>query len=135
MIGRRSFLTLGAFPAASALAQTPALAASVAASPFTDPDFGFTAQIALGACYYRGGDPGKLLNILSKIKPGDYESAYTAYHEAGVDAQALAQQALGKRCNVSAREAYLWAAGYFYDAIRMLDGTKDPDRMFPCWQE
>jgi hypothetical protein len=77
MIGRRSFLTLGACPVAAALAQTPApapgaSAASAAASPFADPDFGFTAQIALGTAYYRGGDPGKLLAILSKIKAADW---------------------------------------------------------------
>src|ERR1019366_6080863 len=124
MVDRRSFLTLGAFPAASALAQTPAPAADApaAASPFADPDFGFTAQGALGAAYYRGGDPGKLLTILSKIKPADFESAYAAYHDAGVEAQVLAQQALSKRHNVSAREAYLWAANYFSAALRMLDG-------------
>src|ERR1039458_251534 len=108
MIGRRSFLTLGACPAAAALAQTPTQTpgAPAAASPFADPDFGFTAQIALGAAYYRGGDLGKLLAIVSKIKAADFESAYAAYHDAGVEAQALAQEALGKRHSVSAREAY-----------------------------
>jgi hypothetical protein len=137
MIDRRSFLTLGACPAVAALAQTPAQApaAPAAASPFADPDFGFTAQIVLGAAYYGEGDPGKLLAILSKIKPADFESAFAAYHDAGVEAQGLAQEALSKRRNVSAREAYLWAANYFSAALRMLDGTKDPDRTLPCWKE
>jgi hypothetical protein len=36
---------------------------------------------------------------------------------------------------VSAREAYLWAAGYFAAAIRFLDATGDPQRMLPCWQD
>jgi hypothetical protein len=137
MIGRRSFLTLGACPAVSALAQTPAQAsaAPAAASPFADPDFGFTAQIVLGAAYYRAGDPGKLLAILSKIKAADFESAYAAYHDAGVEAQGLAQESLGKRQNVSAREAYLWAANYFSAALRVLDGTKDPERTLGCWKE
>ena len=134
---RRSFLTLGAFPATLGLAQAPAppAAAPAAVSPFDDPDFGFTAQGALGASYYRMGDPGKLLAILSHIKPADYESAFVAYHDAGVEALALARQALGKRNNVSAREAYLWAANHFYAALRFLDGTKDPDRALPCWKE
>ncbi len=100
-----------------------------------DPDFGFTAQIALGACYYRGGNPGKLLAIVSRIQAGDFESAYQAYHDAGVEAQALARQAAAKSHKVSAREAYLWAAGYFSDAMRFLDGTKDPGRMKGCWEE
>ena len=134
---RRSFLALGAIPATSALAQTPTRANDnpAAASPFADPDFGFTAQILLGSTYYRGGDPGKLLAILSKIKPADYESAYIAYHDAGVEAQALAEKARAKRHDVSAREAYLWAANYFYAAMRFLDGTKDPERILPCWKE
>lgn len=137
MIDRRSFLTWGAASVSSALAQPSARPADPvsAASPFADPDFGPTAQIALGASYYRGVDPGKLLAIVSRIKPADFESAWTAYHDAGVEAQGLAQQALGKGHRVSAREAYLWAANHFYAALRFLDGTKDPQRIFPCWKE
>jgi hypothetical protein len=82
--------------------------------------------------YYRGGDPGKLLAIVSQIKAGDFESAWQAYHDAGVESRTLAEQAAAKRHNVSAREAYLWAAGYFSAALRFLDGTKDPERMLPA---
>jgi hypothetical protein len=86
-------------------------------SPFIDPDFGFTNPIALGRSYYGSGDPGKLLAIVSKIKTGDFESAWQAYHEAGVELRKLAESAAAKRHNVSAREAYLWAAGYFSSAL------------------
>jgi hypothetical protein len=141
VLNRRTFLssslTAGATAAAGA-AQTPpapATAAFVASSPFADPDFGFTALIALGASYYRGGDPGKLLAIASQIKAGDFESGYKAYHDAGVEARTLAEQAAAKHHNVSAREAYLWAAGYFSAAMRFLDGTSEPERILPCWQE
>jgi hypothetical protein len=137
MINRRAFLAAGVSSAAALTAQTPPQPAVTAApaSPFADPDFGFTAQNALGGSYYREGDPGKLLAILSRIKPGDFESAWQAFHDAGLEAQALAQQALSKRHVVSAREAYLWAASHFSAALRVLDGTRDPERMFPCWQE
>lgn len=139
MINRRSFLTIGAAAAAASAAQAPpppaAAPKAAPASPFTDPDFGFTAQIALGDSYYRVGDPGKLLAIVSKIKTGDFESAWQAYHQAGVDSRTLAEAAAAKRHKVSAREAYLWAAGYFSAALRFLDGTPDPERMLPCWQE
>jgi hypothetical protein len=104
-------------------------------SLFADPDFGPTAHSVLGASYYHGGDPGKLLAILSRIKPGDFESAWTAYHDAGVDMRTLAEQALGRRQTVSAREAYLWAADYFHAATRSLDGTTNPGRMLPAWKE
>ncbi len=136
---RRSFLTLGAAAATASAAQAPAppAAAQTAApvSPFTDPDFGFANLIALGRSYYRAGNPGKLLAIAAKIKAGDFESAWQAFHQAGVEARSLAESAAAKRHTVSAREAYLWAAGYFASALRFLDGTEDPGRMLPCWQE
>src|SRR5580698_4493206 len=136
MIDRRSFLALGATTAA---AQTPAPPAAEEAakplSPFADPDFGFTALIALGESYYRGGDPGKLLAMLSRIKVGDFESSFQVYYDAGLESRNMAEQAAAKRHDVSAREAYLWAAGHFSAAMRFADGTKDPDRMLSCWKE
>src|ERR1035437_3131391 len=111
-MNRRSFLASGV-AAAGAVAVNAAPAQTVAQesapiSPFTDADFGFAAQISLGHSYYRAGEPGKLLAIVSKIKTGDFESAWAAY---------------------------LAAASYFSTALRFLDGTEDPARMFPCWQE
>jgi hypothetical protein len=138
MIDRRSFLTIGASATAAAAQAPPPAAAEEtpkSVSPFADPDFGFTALIALGGSYYHGGDPGKLLAILSHIKAGDFESAWLAYHDAGVESRTLAEQAAAKRHNVSAREAYMWAGGHFSAALRFLDGTKDPERMLACWQE
>ena len=117
--------------AASAAAETP----PSKGSPFDDPDFGFTAQIVAGAAYYRGGDPGKLLAILSRIQSGDFESAWQQYHDAGAEARKLAEDAAARRHYVSAREAWLWASGYFSAALRFLDETKDPERMLPCWKE
>ncbi len=136
MLNRRSFVTAAA-AVAGAQAQTPPSAApsETPGSPFTDPDFGFTALIALGASYYGQGDPGKLLAILSNIKPGDFESAFQAYHQAGLEARALAGEASAKGHKVSAREAHLWAAKHFSAAMRFLDGTGHPERMFPTWQE
>ena len=138
-MNRRSFLASGV-AAAGAVAVNAAPAQTVAQesapiSPFTDADFGFAAQISLGHSYYRAGEPGKLLAIVSKIKTGDFESAWAAYHQAGVELRTLAESAVAKRHNVSAKEAYLAAASYFSTALRFLDGTEDPARMFPCWQE
>ncbi|MGA2181439.1 MAG: alpha/beta fold hydrolase [Bryobacteraceae bacterium] len=139
MINRRSFLASAAAAAAVSAEQAPPPPAkaqvAAPASPFADPDFGFTAQIVQGGSYYRAGNPGKLLAIVSKIKAGDFESAWQSYHQAGVESRTLADQAAAKRHNVSAREAYLWAASYFSAALRFLDGTADPERMLPCWQE
>jgi hypothetical protein len=139
-MNRRSFLAVGAATAAaSSLAQAPAAPPvtqkAAPDSPFTDPDFGFTALNSMGHAYYHAGNPGKLLAIVSKIKAGDFDSAWTAYYQAGVDARTLADSAVSKRHNVSAREAYLWAASYFSIALRFGDGTESPERMLPCWQQ
>ena len=138
-MNRRSFMAAGAAAASPSLAQAPAshsVAQTTApASPFTDPDFCYTALNALGQTYYHAGNPGKLLAIVSKIKAGDFESAWLAYYEAGVEARTLAESAATKRHNVSAREAYLWAASCFSIALRFGDGTENPERMLPCWQQ
>jgi len=138
LIKRRSVLTLGAAAAVASAAQSPSPPttgqSAAPSSPLTDPDFGFTAQIALGGSYYRAGDPGKLLAIISGIKAGDFESAWHAYHEAGVESRTLAEQAAAKHHRVSAREAWLWSADHFSAALRFLDGTVDPERMLGCWQ-
>ena len=55
----------------------------------------------------------RLLAIVSRIKTRDCESAWQAYHDAAVASRTLAEQAPAKRRTVSAREAHLWAAGYF----------------------
>jgi alpha-beta hydrolase superfamily lysophospholipase len=130
MFNRRSFLALAATAAAANADQAVA-----PVSPFADLDFGFTNLIALGASYQHGGDPGKLLYIASQIKAGDFDSAFAAYHDAGIESRKLAEQAAAKHHSVSAREAYLWAATYLSAAIRFADGTKDPDRILPCWQD
>ncbi len=140
LINRRSFVALGAAAAAGTEARAqhdPSNSAQPASpsSPFTDPDFGFSALIALGASYYGGGNPGKLLAIVSNIKSGDFESAFQAYHDAGSEARKLAQTAAAKGHKVSTREAYLWGCSYFSAAMRFLDGTEHPERILPCWQD
>jgi hypothetical protein len=133
---RRSFLAFGAAAAAaSSLAQAPptqfVAEKAAPAAPFTDPDFAFTALISLGHSYHRAGDPGKLLAIVSKIKAGDFESAWAAYHQAGIELRTRAEQAAARQHNVSAREAYLAAASYFSAGLRFLDETENPERMLP----
>jgi pimeloyl-ACP methyl ester carboxylesterase len=136
---RRSFLvSSAALATAAAVKAAPAQTAQPEAaplSPFADPDFGYSYLCALGNSYYGAGDPGKLLALTSKIKSGDFESAWAAYWLAGQESLALAKSAAKKRHNVSAREAYLAAATYFRGALRFGDSTDNPDRMLACWQD
>jgi Esterase FrsA-like len=102
---------------------------------FADPTFGFTTRIALGSSYYGCANPGKIFAIASKITDGNFESAYQAYHAAGSEANQWAEEAARKNHRVSARDAYLWAANYFFAAIYFLDGTADPARLLPTWKQ
>jgi hypothetical protein len=144
LMNRRSFLASGVAVAAAAAAKAApaqtahpeaALPGAAPLSLFADADFGFSNLIALGNSRYGVGDPGKLLTLTSKIKPGDFESAWAAYRLAGQESLALAQLAAKKRHNVSAREAYLAAAGYFSGALCFGDSTGNPERMLACWQD
>jgi hypothetical protein len=102
---------------------------------FADPTFDFTARIALGASYYGCANPGKIFAMASKITDGDFESAYQAYHAAGTEANQWAEEAAHKNHRVSAREAYLWAANYFFAALYFLDGTTNSARLLSTWKE
>jgi len=138
VINRRTFLHTAAAAVASTAASVPAsLAQASAAVPealSADPDFAFTAKITLGNSYHHASDPGKVLWIATNIPSGDFEAGYRVYYQAGVDARTMADSAASKHHQVSAREAYLWAASYFSAALRFLDCTANPELMLGCWQ-
>jgi hypothetical protein len=102
---------------------------------FDDPTFDFTTRWALGASYYGCANPGKIFAVNSKIADGDFESAYRAFYAAGNEANQWAEEAARKNHRVSAREAYLWAANYYYAGLYFLDGTADPTRLLPTWKQ
>ena len=128
-MNRRSFLSSSVAVAAATAVKAAPL------SPFSDADFGYSNLCALGNSRYGVGDPGKLLALTSKIKPGDFDSAWASYRLAGQESLTLAEAAAKKRHNFSAREAYLAAASYFRVALRFVDFTDNPDRMLACWQD
>ncbi|MFZ0963399.1 MAG: twin-arginine translocation signal domain-containing protein [Terriglobia bacterium] len=102
---------------------------------FDDPTFDFTTRSALGASYYGCANPGKIFAITSRIADGDFESAYRAFYAAGDEAKQWGEEAASQNHRVSAREAYLWAASYYYAALYFLDGTADPTRLLPTWKQ
>ncbi len=102
---------------------------------FANPTFDYTARAVLGTAYYGCANPGKLFAIASTIRDGDYESAYDSFSNAGIEAKRWGDEAAGKNQRVSAHEAYLWAANYFYASLYFLDGTADASRMLPTWKK
>jgi hypothetical protein len=101
---------------------------------FQDPDFEFTFLIALGRAYYAASNVGTLLALAGQTADGDAESAYQTFTRAGDEARALAEASARRGHRVSARQAYLWAAGYYHSATFFIDATADPSRFRPTWE-
>ncbi len=101
---------------------------------FDDPTFDFQTQIVLGSSYYGGGNPGMLFSIMSQIDDGDVESAYQAFHNAGLQARAWAEESAQGGHAISAREAYIWAANYLFTSMYFIDGSADVARFGPSYE-
>src|ERR687891_2661254 len=101
---------------------------------FKDDDFEFMTQIALGAVAYRAAETGEVLATAARIKSGDYASwvrewEATAERVRGV---AATSEAAGRR--VSAREAFLRASTYYFNAAFFVVGTGDGARLPELWR-
>ncbi|HXH13582.1 MAG TPA: alpha/beta fold hydrolase [Alphaproteobacteria bacterium] len=101
---------------------------------FKDTAWEFAFLIALGKTYYMAGNPGKLLYLVGQIQEGDAESAFRAFTSAADEARSLADDSARRGHRVSARQAYLWAANYYYTATYFLDASADPSRFLPTWE-
>lgn len=95
----------------------------------------FNFLLALGRCYYTGGDIGRLLVIANKIKDADSETTYQAFMTAGDEALAMANTSAQCGHPVSARHAYLWASNYYDTATYFVDGTDKPERFLLTWEK
>jgi hypothetical protein len=82
--------------------------------------------------YYSASNIGILLALDGQIEGGNSEGAYQAFTRAGDDARADSPAWCGHR--VSARQAYLWAAGFYHSATYFVDATADPSCFRPTWE-
>jgi len=130
---RRQFLAAGFAAPAALAAQTahePAQAATGRPTLFRS-GFGYTAQVALWAPATIARQPGQAAGAHRPDQARDFDSAWRAYYDAGVQARKQAEAAAAKRHMVSAREAYLWAAEYFSCALRFLDLSRETESPSP----
>lgn len=102
---------------------------------FKSTDFEFGVLEALGATYHRGADVGEVLASVAKIKDGDYEGWYRSWYDIAGRVRDQAQRSADAGRNTSARWAFLRASTYFERASFFLDGTPDPSRFVPTWEE
>jgi hypothetical protein len=102
-------------------------------SRFTDEGFEFERLNLLGSTYRQLADIGELLITFDQITDGDRDSWVAAFTKL---AERLRQHADDCRANnhaISARNAYLRTATYYYTASANSPGTKNPDGFTECW--
>lgn len=101
---------------------------------FDDKTFETIFLTSLGRAYSSGANVGKVLYLSRKVTNGDFESAFTAFKEAGDEARAQADESLAGGHRESARQAYLWAQNFYDSATYFVDASADPARFLPTWE-
>jgi hypothetical protein len=102
---------------------------------FKHPTFEYVFLTSLGRAYYLGGNVGKVLYLTRQVEDGNFESAFQAFVHAGDEARAMAEESASQGHKESARQAYLWAQNFYDAATYFADGSKDPSRLQPTWQQ
>ena len=102
---------------------------------FKNDMFDYNLQLALGSAYYGGSDVGEVLATAGRTQDGDFESWYREWYATAERVRGIAEQSAAAGHRVSAREAYLRASAYYFFATNSLDGTSDPSRLLPTWQQ
>lgn len=100
-----------------------------------DLNFHYETMRALGTVPYGGADITEILEIMGKIKPGDFNSWYEEWFQ-------LAQRVLstvnenkeGDYSPATLRNIYFRASHYFFVADFFLHGNKDDPRMRECYR-
>lgn len=101
---------------------------------FKNPTFEYVFLVSLGRAYHSAGNVGKVLYLTKQVEDGNFESAFTAFKQAGDEARVLAEDSASHGHKESARQAYLWAQNFYDSATYFADGSKDPSRFLPTWE-
>jgi len=100
---------------------------------FQDDEFHFQLLRQLSVASYGGSDINECLITASRIEPGDFESWYLEWFAAAERIHQIADVSLEKGHNVSARDGYLRASGYYRAAEFFLHGNPDDPRILQTW--
>ncbi|MER5856662.1 MULTISPECIES: alpha/beta hydrolase family protein [Streptomyces] len=103
---------------------------------FSDNDqFDYEIRLALGSAWQHGADVGEVLSAASAVADGDGRRWFTVWTELARRVRAQAERSGAAGHTVSARDAYLRAAGYFGTALVAVDAFPDPEahlrKVFP----
>src|ERR1700727_635652 len=131
-----ALIGLTASPGAHKLSDFPGARPEPTRPPylFKNPTFEMIFLTSLGRAYHSGGNVGKVLYLTTQVEDGNFESAYTVFHQAGDEARAQAEESASRGHAESARQAYMWAQNFYDSATYFVDGSKDPSRFLPTWE-
>jgi len=101
---------------------------------FSDDDFQFALENALGAAYRRAADVGEVLATAARIEDGDPDSWVEEWTATAGAAWADAYKAVEAGHRVSALAHYLRAATYYGTALYRIAYSSEPDRQVELWR-
>ena len=101
---------------------------------FSDDDFQFGLENALGAVYRRAADVGEVLATAARIEDGDADSWVGEWTATAEAAWADAGRAAEAGHRVSALAHYLRGATYYGTALYRVAYSSDPDRQLQIWR-
>ncbi|MFF7973219.1 hypothetical protein [Streptomyces sp. NPDC007905] len=90
--------------------------------------FNYEILLALGSVWRQGADVGEVLATVSAVADADGQAWFNAWVELGRRAREQADRSAAEGHGVSARDAFLRAAGYFGTALVGVDAVADPEK-------
>ncbi|MEU0965753.1 dipeptidyl aminopeptidase [Streptomyces sp. NPDC005917] len=89
--------------------------------------FDYEIRLALGSAWRQGADVGEVLATVAAAADADGETWFRAWSGLADRVREQAGRSAAEGCTVSAREAYLRAAGYFGTALVAVDACADAE--------
>ncbi|MFJ3302303.1 alpha/beta hydrolase family protein [Streptomyces sp. NPDC086549] len=89
--------------------------------------FNYEILLALGSAWRRGADVGEVLATASAVADGDGETWFAAWTGLARRVREQADRSAAEERTVSARDAYLRAAGYYGTALVAVDALADAE--------
>lgn len=126
-------------PLPASAAPAPAPQAPQHESPMfqlsSDSHFHFEILRSMAYASSEGADLGEILVAANRIKAGDFESYYTAYHNLATRVNADAQAINRQENPISARQAFFRASNYYRSADFFLHGNWADSRINALWEK
>jgi esterase/lipase len=102
---------------------------------FNDSSFSYEFIRVLGQSAYNTSSAYECLATASKIKSGDMESWYSAWHHTALETEMKANVSLSKGENDTARDLYLRAFNYYRVCEFYLHGNPEDPRILENWNK